>query len=619
MAGRALRGCFLCAALLSALLPLRAQPVAAALPESVTVSTLSGSGAPEFNDGASGSFLMPAGIAFDAHGTLYVVDAAAQRIRRVDSDGVIRTIAGGGSADPSGWWVPGAYRDGRGAQARFNDPQGIAIRRDGALYVADSLNHCIRKVLPDGTVTMYAGSPQKAAHVDGSQSVARFVRPTQIAVDGEDNLYVADYSGIRKIDRAGEVTTIPHLGVDPYGVAVSEGPLGVTIFVGDRFGIVARQGGFTNPKDDRRFVSAHARSGFGMQSLYTSADRPLGDPAYLTALDENTVAFTDARTNTVRLLEVVSGEVRILAGVPSEDASGNTGGYRDGAAQDAKFFAPLGITPAHDGALIVADSGNRRIRRLSPFDRLDPWAWLGLAYPGIESHPRAADYHIAFVGNSYIWYDTQWSDSIQGIMQSDLASDPFWQNAKQSAPRVIPIVKVSIGQVGKFLESAAQSGLYQMVILDLNWGTIAISFAGVTPFRPDPALWQNQLSDSLRAIHRRLSQKHIPFLVVTHPTPFEVSPSESEWLVMTYEPKANEDLAAEMSGRSQFSTALNAAVTKAGVPLLDLTPLISAQDRSLSPHPIFGAGDYHFTQYGRRIIGDAIAQKLKTLAPWQDR
>ncbi|MBV8726791.1 MAG: hypothetical protein JO233_03315 [Candidatus Eremiobacteraeota bacterium] len=581
--------------------------------EQPVVTTVTGSGAPAFVDGMRVSFLMPTGVAYDSLGRLYVTDAAAQRVRRVERNGAITTIAGGGTFALNRWSVPGAYRDGAGADARFNYPQGIAIRRNGFAYVADSLNHCIRALSPSGVATTYAGSPTESAHVDGTRTEARFVRPTGMAIDAADNLYVADYSGIRKIDTAGNVTTVPQLGDEPYAVAVIEGALGVTIFAGDRYGIVARHAG-ADPKEDRRFAAAHAPA--GMTTLDTNGDRPLGNPAYLTALDEDTVAFTDARTNTVRLLETVSGELRIIAGTPNDDASGNTGGYRNGVGNDAKFFAPLGITRAPDGGLIVADSGNRRIRRLSPFERIDPWAWLNLAYPGIEAHPRPQDYHIAFIGNSYIWYDTAWSDSIEGLAQASIASDPFWK-ARRGAPHVIPIIKYSLTQVASFLDNAAPSGLYQMVVLNLNWGTIESSFDGVSLFNPDPSSWQDKLAASLAAIGRGLRARRIPFLVVLHPVSFQVSPSNSYWLLQTYQTPPNQELTTALANRGVVGQYLASAVAKAGVSTLDAGPRISSEQRAKVPRLIFGSGDYHFTRYGRKVMAALIAARLEALSPWR--
>ena len=569
---------------------------------------------PQVTTIAAGNFFMPTGIAYDRRGRLYISDAGAQRIDVLEPGGVVRTLAGGGAMSPHGPWVVGGYRDAQGADARFNQPAGIAVRRSGTIYVADTLNHCIREISPDGVVRTYAGSAQEAAQRDGRGLDARFDRPMGMAIDAGDNLYVADYSGIRKIDTAGNVTTIQSFGAQPYAVALFDGPLGVTLFAGDKYGIVARPAGAHDATDDRRFLSQHGPS--AMTTLGTNADRPLGNPAYLTALDQNTVAFTDARTNTVRLLEVISGETKLLAGTPSEDASGNTGGYRDGEGTQTKFFAPMGIVRAPDGSLTVADGGNKRIRRLSTFFRTDPWAWLDQAYPGIPQHPAQSEYRIAYVGNSYIWYDTYWSDSIEGVLQRRLAEDPYW-HAKSRTPRVIPVIYYSLDQVAKFAQTAAQSGLYQMVVFDLNWGTVQESFPGITLFHQAPGQWQAPLSDGLRSVSRTLGAKGIPLLIVTHPIPFEVSPNEAAWLPLAYEPKAGEDLSLEMAQRGEAASSLEAAVRESGVPALDLRSILARAEAAGDHRPLYGAGDYHFTQYGRALIAAAIGQKLLQLAPWR--
>jgi len=569
-------------------------------------------------DGKNGSFLMPTGLTYDSKGNLYVADGAAQRIRRIETGGAIRTIAGGGAMEKGAAWVPGSYADGVGHLARFNRPAGLAIRRDGTLFIADTFNHCIRRMLPDGTVTTYGGVPSEAAHVDGPLAVARFVRPTGLAVDNEDNLYVADFSGIRKIDVGGNVSTLPALGINPSAIAILDGPFGRMLFVGDKFGIVARRGAATDASGDRRFSSANAPA--GLTALNTNSERILGNVAYLAALDEKTVAYTDVRTNTVRLLEVISGETKILAGPEAEDSSGNTGGYVNGLGKEAKFFAPLGIVRARDGSLVVADGGNRRIRRLSRIDRVDPWNAYGVAYPGVDEHSSSSEFRIAYVGNSYVWYDTYWQDSIEGIIESRVSANAFWHKEKEQ-PRVIPVLQLLLPQVTKFAEVAADTGLYNFVILNLNWGTVE-SF-----FNPNQDLllekhsagWQQQLSKSLSDIKRELSRKNIGFLVVVHPGPFEIDPTESAWFSFVQAQKNDYSFPSEVAPDPQIGDLLNASVRRSGVDCLNLWPLFLEQETSRDRRPLFGSGNYHFTQFARRLVADAVADRLIQLAPWQHR
>jgi streptogramin lyase len=105
------------------------------------------------------------------------------------------------------------YVDGMAAAARFRGPSGIAIDAQGMLYIADTYNHAIRVLAPDGTVTTLAGAPpgapDAAGIVDGVGAAARFNRPQAIALDPEGTLFVCDESGtIRRISPAGEVVTV---------------------------------------------------------------------------------------------------------------------------------------------------------------------------------------------------------------------------------------------------------------------------------------------------------------------------------------------------------------------------------------------------------------------------
>jgi serine/threonine-protein kinase len=171
-----------------------------------TVTTVAGSGQPGTRDGpaATAQFVYPTGIAVGQGGTLYIADRGAHTIRKITSRGVVSTLAGTG--------LPG-YTDGMGSIAQFHDPMTVAINQSGRLFVADSGNHAIRMIMPDGHVSTVAGSPQAGA-VDGQGAAARFNWPTGLAVDHRDHLYVADSNNalIRTISPDGRVTTLAGIG-----------------------------------------------------------------------------------------------------------------------------------------------------------------------------------------------------------------------------------------------------------------------------------------------------------------------------------------------------------------------------------------------------------------------
>ncbi|MBC7544754.1 MAG: hypothetical protein H7338_18685 [Candidatus Sericytochromatia bacterium] len=160
--------------------------------------------APGFADGRMGAarFNRPTGITADRFGNLYVADSANHAIRKITLDGVTSTLAGGHAGD----------RDGKLDQAEFNDPKSVTLDSQGNLYVADAGNHCVRKITPDGMDSTLTGST--LGFEDGVGEAAKFPRPEGIDVDGAGIVYVADTGNnrIRKILPNGRVTTIAGSG-----------------------------------------------------------------------------------------------------------------------------------------------------------------------------------------------------------------------------------------------------------------------------------------------------------------------------------------------------------------------------------------------------------------------
>lgn len=135
--------------------------------------------------GAQASFFAPSAIAIDASGVLYVADTGNHAIRKILADGSVSTLAGMATADGSC-----DNRDGVGKEARFCQPVAIAVGPDGLVYVADSQTQTVRRITPDGTVSTYAGVAFSSGF--GAGHVPRFTNPGGIALDGQGNLYVAD-------------------------------------------------------------------------------------------------------------------------------------------------------------------------------------------------------------------------------------------------------------------------------------------------------------------------------------------------------------------------------------------------------------------------------------------
>jgi sugar lactone lactonase YvrE len=122
-------------------------------------------------------------VAVDGSGYVYVADTVNHLIRKISPAGVVTTLAGTGS--------PGVVND-TGTSASFKNPFGVAVDGSGYVYVADRNNHLIRKISPAGDVTTLAGNAGITGAVNDTGTSASFFYPFGVAVDGSGNVYVAD-------------------------------------------------------------------------------------------------------------------------------------------------------------------------------------------------------------------------------------------------------------------------------------------------------------------------------------------------------------------------------------------------------------------------------------------
>jgi DNA-binding beta-propeller fold protein YncE len=307
------------------------------------VSSIAGDGAPGMRDGPADSarFDDPFGIAIAPDGAIYIADAGdTNRIRRLGTDGWLSTFAGGAYE---------GLRDARGTEAAFHSPSGLAIAPDGTLYVADTGNHAIRRVSPTGTVTTFAGAAGRG-FLDGPADMARFDGPIGLAFTRAGDLVVADTynDAIRVIAPDGEVRTLAGGGesthVDgPRQDARFDTPSGVAV-ASDNAIWIADTGNHAlrriHPDGDVATVGPVGMS------------RPLA----VTAGADGSVYVSDQRG---RLWQVsAEGEASLLAG--------SAPGFADGQGAVARFGLPSGLAVNEAGAVIVADASNRVIRHVAP-------------------------------------------------------------------------------------------------------------------------------------------------------------------------------------------------------------------------------------------------------------
>jgi sugar lactone lactonase YvrE len=174
-----------------------------------TVSTVAGSSVVGDGSTALAAQLGDAeGLALDRQGNVYIVDASNHRVRKVTANGVIQTVAGTG--------FPGFSGDGGpGGQAQLNSPYGVAADAAGNVYIADLGNNRVRKVWPDGTITTVAGSGLAGSDGDGGPAAtAQLNGPRNTAVDSQGNLYISEFYGhrIRIVTTDGSIQTLAGTG-----------------------------------------------------------------------------------------------------------------------------------------------------------------------------------------------------------------------------------------------------------------------------------------------------------------------------------------------------------------------------------------------------------------------
>jgi DNA-binding beta-propeller fold protein YncE len=259
------------------------------------------------NDGdrKTALFSAPSGICFDHSGNMYIAGFGGQNIRKITHEGVVSTIAGSGEE---------GYVDGPANQARFSSPRGICIDSKGNLFVGDCWNHRIRKIDTNGMVSTFAGGGKTGELVvndwkDGADTVARFDAPCGLAIDQNDNIYVADANNscIRKITSVGTVSTIAGIGKQK---DLIDGPLGVS---------------------------------------------KCNVPTELTVTADNEVYFSDTYNHCIRKIDR-NGIVSTLAGTGQK-------GFSNGLPRESLLSSPRGIC-IYKGELYFAEWGNHLIRKI---------------------------------------------------------------------------------------------------------------------------------------------------------------------------------------------------------------------------------------------------------------
>jgi uncharacterized protein (TIGR03437 family) len=364
-------------------------------PDGIIV-TVAGSGAAGFSgDGGAAvdaALHYPLNVAVDAAGNLYIGDSFNNRIRRVTPAGIISTFAGGGSA------IPG---DGGAATAAvLAGPSGMSFDAQGNMFVAERYGMRVRKISPQGVISTVAGTGVQGSGGDGGAATsAQLYLPSDVAEDTDGTLYVADSGNnrIRKVGADGTISTLAP-GNGPTGVALD--PAGNLLFA-DRFNhliqrisaqpnnsVVVVAGNLAESFSGDGGPAAAAQlnlpdgvavdglgnvfiadqlngrirkvtaSGLGSVGAITTPASGLTNPRWI-ALDAAGNLYVSNLNQVLRISQ--TGTVTSVAGTGVAGFSGD-----GGSAANAQLMAPGSIAVDPAGNLYIADTGNQRIRQVSP-------------------------------------------------------------------------------------------------------------------------------------------------------------------------------------------------------------------------------------------------------------
>jgi len=289
-----------------------------------TITSVAGTGKAGFGgDGgpaARATLCDPQGLAIGHDGTLYIADSGNNRVRRVNSDGTITTVAGSGR---DGFGGDGGWA----TKAPLSHPDGLAVSPDGSLYIADWGNRRVRRVDPAGTITTVAGTGKDGFGGDRGPAIAATLSdPCRLAVGLDGSLYMADSRNdrVRRVDARGTITT----------------------------------------------VAGNGRVGFGLDgSQATKA--PLSYPRGCAVGLDGTLYVADTGNSRVRRVDP-GGTITTVAGTGEAGLGGD-----GGPAAEAMLNSPQDLTIGTDGSLYIADCSNHRVRRVDSQGKIMTVASVG--------------------------------------------------------------------------------------------------------------------------------------------------------------------------------------------------------------------------------------------------
>lgn len=333
------------------------------------INTIAGSGIHSGYSGDGGPATVaklnsPNSLAVDALGDIYVVDYDNHCIRKINSSGIISTIAGVGTYGYSGDGGPAT-------SAKMTWPTSISLDGLGNIFIADRNNYCIRKINSAGIISTFAGNGTQGYSGDGGAATSAMLgMVTSVFADNQGNVYIGDATNnrIRKVDASGVISTFAGNGTAPTtgdgGQAIDAGLSTSSSFAVDASGNLY----FTDLLNHRirkitpagiiTTIAGNGSAGFtgdGVLATTTALNRPSG-----LAIDSfGNIYFADVANYRIRKIDN-SGVISTIAGVGTNEFSGD-----GGLATAAELSFPSGVAVGHSGNFYIADSYNNRIRELT--------------------------------------------------------------------------------------------------------------------------------------------------------------------------------------------------------------------------------------------------------------
>jgi trimeric autotransporter adhesin len=343
------------------------------------LSVYAGNGQPGFSGeggpALSASLATQQGIAVDGQGNLYIADTSNQRVRKVDTNGIITTVAGNGNAGFAGDGGPAIA-------AQLSAPWSVAVDGSGTLYIADSGNNRIRKITSNGVISTYAGNGAGKFSGDGAAVSSSLNSPRGVYLDGTGNLYVADTSNnrIRKIGADGMLVTVvgngqggfagdggsalqAHLS-NPWSVALDASG---NLYIADIANYRVRE-----VTTDGKITTIAGNGGIGFSGDGGPATQAQITPVTVAVGAGGTVYVADQTNERIRA--ITNGTINTIAGMGLYRYRGD-----GGMATAAVFNNPTNVGFDAQGNLYLTDQENDAIRIIQPGGTIGTFAGTGAA------------------------------------------------------------------------------------------------------------------------------------------------------------------------------------------------------------------------------------------------